>query len=317
MAISAFILIIIFRNEIRIVLQTRNWKELIWGMPRKETNTPVELIVSSVDELTRMKSGALIVFPGKDDPESIIQSGLSWYGLISKEMILSIFWKNNPVHDGAVIIRGNKIMKVGAILPLTLRETLPAQCNGTRHRAALGLAENTDALVIVVSEETGKVSVAKNSKLIQISDDLELARRLHTHLGITPEKSNSLKRERLRLCIAALLSFLFITGIWHSFTRNNDTLISKKFPVQVDWSGKLPENLILESVFLKPQKTTIKGPGQILESISTIYTENVSLDDIKQTGTVTVNLALNQESLIIDHGNNDKISVSYVVRNRY
>ena len=82
---------------------------------------------------------------------------------LSKEMITSIFWPDTPVHDGAAVVEGDRVTDVGAILPLSRRTDLPSQY-GTRHRAAAGLAENTDALIIVVSEERGNVLVARGSR---------------------------------------------------------------------------------------------------------------------------------------------------------
>ena len=167
-AVAALIIIVVFRNEIRSVLQAKNLKAILWGFSDKPFHTPIEIIAESINALSRRRIGALMVFPAKDDLEELIQKGIRWNGLVSKEMITSIFWPDNPVHDGAVIIQGDRITEVGVILPLSHSNDLPP-IYGTRHRAALGLAETTDALIVVVSEETGKVVVAEDSKIIDIN----------------------------------------------------------------------------------------------------------------------------------------------------
>ncbi len=405
-AVAALIIIIIFRNEISNVLQAKNLKAILWGFPKQSGQTPIEIIVDSINTLSEHHSGALIVFPAKEDLKDIMQSGIPWRGLVSKEMITSIFWPDNPVHDGAAIIQGNQITQVGVILPLSHRNDLPLHY-GTRHRAALGLSESTDALVIVVSEETGNILVAKNSNITKINDNTELVKALQNHMGITEEEPANLRREKLEISIAALISVLFITGMWFSFSKGLDTLITleipveytkhdpgieivdtsvntvrlqlsgsgaliksvrpdqvqvrldlgnavignnifsitrenislppgiflskvappvvevtldktitKQLPVQVDWVGKLPENLILAQLKIDPEKIEVIGGKRILENISTLYTEKVPLDNINKTGTTIVSLALNPASLKIASGSKDRVKLMYVVTPR-
>ena len=206
MAVAALIIIIVFRNEIRSVLQARNLKAILWGFVDKPFHTPIEIIADSINTLSRRHIGALMVFPAQDDLEEVIQKGVRWNGLVSKEMITSIFWPDNPVHDGAAIIQGDRITEVGVILPLSHSNDLPPRY-GTRHRAALGLAETTDALIVVVSEETGKVVVAKNSEIVDINDNDDLIRKLQVHEGIAAEEDQEVvKKGKLELSLAAFCS---------------------------------------------------------------------------------------------------------------
>ncbi len=243
-AVAALIIVIIFRNEIRNVLQTKNLKAILWGFPHKTVSTPIEIIAKSIAALSQRNSGALIVFPAREDFTDIIQTGVKWRGLVSKEMIMSIFWNDNPVHDGAAIIRGDRITEVGVILPLSLRNDLPSHY-GTRHRAALGLAEATDALIIVVSEERGNVLAAKNSEIIDIKDDAQLEKILRAHMGVTEEEEGALRKEKLEISIAALISILFITGVWFSFSQGLDTLITLEIPVE--YTQSVPEMEIIDT----------------------------------------------------------------------
>ena len=197
-AVAAIIIIVIFRNEIRSVLQTKNFKNLLWGASREIIETPVDVIADTAIELTRKGMGALIVIPGKEDISDTVHSGIPWNGLISKEMLMSIFWKDNPVHDGAAVIHGNQVAQVGTILPLSRRKDLPSYY-GTRHRAGAGLAETTDALVIIISEERNNILCAKGNLIRIVRTKSDLVEKVYEHLGVSRDQSRVLNRENLKL----------------------------------------------------------------------------------------------------------------------
>lgn len=228
---AALIIIIVFRNEIRNVLQAKNIRALLWDFPQKAVRTPIDNIVEGVYELARTRTGALIVIPGKEDLDEVIQGGVTWDSLISKEMLLSIFYNGNPVHDGAAILQSDRVKQVGAILPLSLRDDLP-QFYGTRHRAAAGLAEQTDALVIVVSEERGQVVLAKGQSFTPIYDNLSLKKNLEAHLGIGAKDRRGIRRERKEIVVAAAICFFCMTGVWFSIAKGMDTLTSVEVPLE-------------------------------------------------------------------------------------
>jgi len=229
-ALGAFIIIVIFRNEIRTVLQASHLKSILWDISSKTVISTIEIIVQSVYDMGLRKCGALIVFPGKDDVEEVIQSGIPWKGEISKEMILSVFWPDNPVHDGAAVIQGDQIIQVGAILPLSRRDDLPSYY-GTRHRAALGLAETTDALIIAVSEERGDVVIARGGTLKVVKQKRKLEQVLRQHKGVVSKKGRALIKEKLMIAAAALFSVIFITGVWFSVSKGGETLLTFESPV--------------------------------------------------------------------------------------
>ena len=262
-AAAALIVIVVFRNELRSVLQAKNLRALLWGYTHQIVQTPTEVVSETMFDLAKMHYGALIVFEQKDDLKEVVHSGIPWDGIISKEMILSIFWPDNPVHDGAVIIRGNRILQVGAILPVSGRKDLPSHY-GTRHRAAIGLAERTDALVIVVSEETGKVALVRNEKLRSMRGKNELARLLEESLSqVWKAKGLSKKKQRLELTVAALASFLFVAAVWFGFTRGLDTLVT--FDVPIEYMNRPPEMEILEAS-VNTVRFQLSGSGAILKS---------------------------------------------------
>lgn len=261
-AAAALIVIIVFRNEIASVLQTRNFKSFFWGIPRRQVRTPVDIIVESVYELARRKLGALIVLPLKKGLEAVVQGGLPWQGKLSREMLVSIFWHGTPVHDGATIIQGDRITEVAAILPLSKRNDLPSHF-GTRHRAAVGLAEQSDALVVVVSEERGQVTVFKDEAIIHIRDNLELTRVLQEHAGRAAEKGG-LKRQTMELTIAAMLCLASITGIWFSFARGQETLVTLDVPVE--FMNRDPQMEIF-SASASSVKLQLSGSATLVKSI--------------------------------------------------
>ena len=262
-AFAAIIIIIVFRNEIKNVLQAKNVGAILWGVSHKAFLAPEEIITSSVYALAQKKIGALLVLPAKDDLQEVAQEGIPWQGVISKEMILSIFWPDNPAHDGAAIISGKRIAEVGAILPLSRRSDLPSSY-GTRHRAALGLSEKTDALIIIVSEETGHVMAAKNGEITEVNDNLELQKILQKHSGVSTDDRGARRGENLKLGLAAAVLIIFVTGIWFSFSRGLETLVSLEVPIE--YQNRDPGMELLGSS-LNAVKVHLSGAGALIRSI--------------------------------------------------
>lgn len=262
-AVAALIIIVVFRNEIRSVLQAKNLRAILWGIPQRGGETPVDMVVESLYDLARTHTGALIVFPGKEDLKELTHSGVAWEGLVSKEMIKSIFWPDNPVHDGAAIIDGDRVAEVGTILPISYRQDLPSHY-GTRHRAAAGLAENTDALVIVVSEERGQITVAKGFKMRVIRSKEALAQMISEHVGVATRQWGYKRREQLELAAAAMVSIFFIAGVWVSFTQGMDTLID--FDVPVEYVNRDPSMEIVRASVNRVE-LHLGGSGALMRSM--------------------------------------------------
>lgn len=114
-------------------------------------------IIRACEKMARTKTGALIVIGRESDPALFIKSSHKIDGILSANLLESIFFKNNPLHDGAVLIRGNRIVSARGVLPVSESEEIDAEL-GMRHRAALGITESTDAMAIIVSEETGRIA---------------------------------------------------------------------------------------------------------------------------------------------------------------
>ncbi len=126
-----------------------------------------EDLTTTVQHLSKRKHGALIVVERSDSLDTIIQNGTAIGAMVTPKLLESIFYPGNPLHDGAVLIRGNKVDSAANVLPLT--KLITEKKLGTRHRAALGVSEQSDALALVVSEETGKISFALDGKFYPIN----------------------------------------------------------------------------------------------------------------------------------------------------
>lgn len=178
-AVGALALIVIFQEEIRAFfyrigsrfrgLQFRRLKAVSQTMEDRR----VEMIARACNSMSRSHTGALIVIAGKQDLKEFADTGEKIDALISTRMIKNIFFKNSPLHDGALIIKGDRLYSAACILPVSKNQDIP-QHYGLRHRAALGLTERCDALAIVVSEETGKISIAREGQIKEASGDLIL-----------------------------------------------------------------------------------------------------------------------------------------------
>lgn len=138
------------------------------ALPRSEMEQAIEEITAALEALRRQQLGALIVIEGEEDLTPYLHTGEMVQMPVRAHILTAIFQKNSPLHDGAVAIRGDKIIAVRCTLPLSEQIDLPTTY-GTRHRAALGITEQTDALALVVSEETGYLSVVQRGQLVRAS----------------------------------------------------------------------------------------------------------------------------------------------------
>jgi diadenylate cyclase len=186
--------VVIFQPEIRRVLARLGRQP--WRNGIATQRNLVEPIVQAVKILSDRKVGALIAIERDIGMRTIQDSGTRLNSSVSAELLATIFFPHTPLHDGGVIISGDRICSAGCLFPLSQREEL-SKALGTRHRAAIGITEETDAIVIVVSEETGSISIAYNGKLRRGLDEGRLRRVLSSMLS--RERTGLAKfREKLR-----------------------------------------------------------------------------------------------------------------------
>ena len=182
--VGLFALVVVFQPELRRALERiGRVGSMAWLFPSE--NAAAEQVAVIVARAASLLSGdghgALIVLERDTGLEEIAESGVMIHGDLSVDLLRTIFMPRTALHDGAVIIRGSAILAAGALLPLT-ETTVPSERFGTRHRAALGITEQTDAVVIVISEENGQVSLIERARIVRNLNELQLARAIRSHL---------------------------------------------------------------------------------------------------------------------------------------
>jgi diadenylate cyclase len=167
-------LLIIFQPEVR-----RGLTQLGLVMEKRHRKEVISEIEDAVINMAGSKIGALIVIEGKEQLQSLIDDAIQLDAQVNSQLLESIFFPNSPLHDGAVIIRGDRIVAARAILPLTRSKEISPNL-GTRHRAALGISEESDAVTIMISEESGGVCIAYDGELHRDLSEFGLNRMLET-----------------------------------------------------------------------------------------------------------------------------------------
>jgi diadenylate cyclase len=405
-AVAALIIIVVFRNEIRSVLQAKNLRAILWGTPYRLAGAPTEDIVDAVFALARQNIGALMVIQVKESLDDVAQGGVALDAALSSELLGSLFWTGAPLHDGAVIINGDRIERAGVILPLSQDNDMPQEY-GTRHRAAIGLSELTDALVIVVSEERGEVGVALGGQIYEAADRAELAQLLMAHGIGTAASGERETAENLRMAFSAVLSIVVVAMVWFTFSRGLESIVTvdvpieyikrspdveilktsvntvslslggsgpllrnlnpdqvkvrldleraspgvnamavtsdniilppgvvlkhvqpdvvevtldqpveKELPVQIDWGGTLPPDVVITDATVDPPTSRVKGGYQILQQLQTLYTEKIILDRLDPSGTLIAKLVPYPASVGIAPGAPDRVAVRYTISPR-
>src|SRR5437016_12179542 len=183
----AIAVLVIFQPELRRMLAELGNLPLFTSAT--ETRENIEVIIQTAERLSEVKIGGLIAIEQSIQLDEVVESGVAVDCEATPEMLETIFFPNNAIHDGGVIIRGDRIAKAACIFPLTRRQDLNPSL-GTRHRAAIGLSEETDAVVVVVSEETGAISHAYKGQLVR-GVTSEALRAFLTSVLVTPAQSRN------------------------------------------------------------------------------------------------------------------------------
>ncbi len=179
-------MIIIFQPELRRALEQLGSRNILTGLFVSEngrakeeyTDSTVNEIVRAAYMMGKVKTGALIVIEREVPLNDIEQTGIAVDGIVTSQLLINIFEHNTPLHDGAVLIRGNRVAAATCYLPLSDNLTISKDL-GTRHRAALGISEASDSMTVIVSEETGRVTLAREGVLTVMSDPEKLRAALH------------------------------------------------------------------------------------------------------------------------------------------
>ena len=259
-AIFLIMIVVIFQEELRQFFE----RIAVWSLARKRvpalgSNTS-DILVRTLSDLAKEHVGALIVIRGNDPLERHITGGIPLDGKLSGPLLKSIFDHHSPGHDGAVLVEQDCISRFAAHLPLSKNLTQLTHV-GTRHSAALGLAELTDALCIVVSEERGTISFARDGKLREVENLQQLGAVIDSFLRTkfpSAQPSNLSLQFFRENWIAKAISLSLAIGFWYIFVPGSKTVqVSYRIPVSVE---NLPADLRVEEIEPPAVNATFSGP---------------------------------------------------------
>lgn len=283
-AVAAILVVVVFQDEIRQGLRGASALKL-WQRGRsrwrQRENDPFDPLSEGVARLARKRIGAILVLPRLDKVDEHLTGGVPIDAQNSPDLLEGLFHTRSPVHDGAMVLAGGRITRGGAVLPLTTSTTLPDHF-GTRHRAAVGLSEQCDALVVVVSEERGEVSLAEAGAIRTLkaedhgAPDKEghLAGRIATSIRQsmrnTPTPSKPLDRVSMgrRFLYGVLAFILILVGVgwaWSTLVGDRSTMVDEERAVEL---RALPEDHTLKLLSPKSGRVQVRlmGPRGLLDT---------------------------------------------------
>ncbi len=275
-SIFIIILVIVFQDELK-----RSFELIITSPTRRIKNknivsfsATIFSITQSVSNMMRKKHGALIVIPGTELTERHTKGGNTLDGLITSAILESIFDPKSPGHDGAVVIDKNRIVKFGAHLPLS-QNIKEIKEKGTRHSAGLGISEKTDALIIIVSEERGEVSIAKNGKIKTLKNVQELEKYLNTHYQeMFPVEEEPLFKKVFRDNIPQKIAAVTIASVAWFFIVFQAEIVQRDFSIPISYVN-ISEEKIIEQTTPETVTVTLSARGQA--TLSSINTDSLRL----------------------------------------
>jgi len=294
------LLIILFQSEIRQMLERANPFQRYGHLKKIDGENWIDQITDATFAMARRRMGALIIVERSDKVDEMLSRGIDIAGDPTPEMLLTIFNNKTPLHDGATIIRKGKIVSATRYLPLTSKENLP-QDWGTRHRAALGLTEKCDAWVIVVSEERGDVSIARDGAIRHIGSPEALKNLLlkassaDSVTGLTSwDHLHSLLTKRLPLKLG---TFAVVAAVWVLLAGQQDFEATFTVPVKIT-------NLPATMHIVRPQKPQVELTVRGLRKDASILSHrNVEVElnlRLAEAGRKTFRISRNDITLPID-----------------
>ncbi|MGH7824249.1 MAG: diadenylate cyclase [Candidatus Binatia bacterium] len=262
-AVFLVLIVVIFQEEIRQMFE----RIAVWSLTHSRTpalgSTTVNVLVRAIVDFTKEHTGALIVIRGNDPLERHLTGGIALDGNLSEPLLKSLFDPSSPGHDGAVVVENNQISRFAVHLPLS-RNTGQLAPMGTRHRAALGLAELTDALCIAISEERGIVSVARDSRMKEVENFQEIQTTIQKFLNdkFPTEEPGTGRTAWLSFFrknwMAKAVAVSLAVGFWYVFVPGSKIVaVSYEIPVTIQ---NLPSDLQVEEVEPTAVSATFTGP---------------------------------------------------------
>lgn len=261
-AIFLVIIVVIFQEELRQLFERLAVWSLRRGTPAASPSGSTDALVKCLADFARDRIGALVVIPGNQPISRHIQGGIDLNGRVSEPLLKSLFDPHSPGHDGAVVIEGDRVTRFAAHLPLS-RAFEQLSGMGTRHSAALGLAELTDALCVVVSEERGQISVARDGRLRQLGDVLGVAGQVRAFLD-EKHRAQDGGRAAWRLLrdnwVEKVVSLALVVALWSLFVPGSRPA-TRTYAVPVAVTN-LPAELVLDTVDPREVEVSLSGPSR-------------------------------------------------------
>ncbi|TWU35211.1 DNA integrity scanning protein DisA [Novipirellula aureliae] len=249
-------LVIVFQNDIRYGFERLTTFRWFHYSSNPEVNSlHIDMISEAVTVMARDRIGALIVFPGREPLDRHLRGGVTVDAEVSLPLLLSIFHPKSPGHDGAVVIASGRIATLGLHLPLSQRVD-QIHGSGTRHAAALGLSECSDALVLVVSEERGTVTLCRNGEL-QVVDQASVAEQLHNHFLEQSSSADGRPQIQVANWLTKLVAVAVAILLWFQLAYHTDT-IQRTYIIPIEYRN-LPADL--EIVEPKPTHVQVTLSG--------------------------------------------------------
>jgi diadenylate cyclase len=257
LAVVVIVTVVVFQEDLRRLFE----RIAVVGLGRRTPAPPpgtVEVIARALAHLASHRRGALLIVPGREPLDRHLEGGIALDGRVSEPLLLSLFDPGSPGHDGAVVVRGERVERFAVHLPLSSsRDQLGAL--GTRHAAGLGLAERCDALCLVVSEERGTVSIAHDGQLRTLRGTEGLSDALRRHLeALTPVRS---PRSRWHAAVErwpeALAALAIAAGLWLVRVPGSDVIeVLRTAPIRIE---NLPPGFEIESIDPEAVEVTLSG----------------------------------------------------------
>ena len=271
--VLVILIIILFQSEIRQVLEKVNPLQMIGLRAYSKPTDWIPNFVKATLSLAKRSIGALMIIERVDLVDEWVTGGTQLEGEPTPELLLSIFQKESPLHDGAVLIKAGKVVKVACYLPLSSVEGLPKNW-GTRHRAALGLSERCDACVVVVSEERGEVSLAMDGKMFKGGDGEQVSQFIMKAVT-APRFASAPWWEKIRMLVlrrwpVKLGSFVFVSIIWLMLAGQQNFQAMLKVPLEVE---NLPPGMQITAPVNPQIKITVQG---LRKDVSALNIKNVT-----------------------------------------
>jgi uncharacterized protein (TIGR00159 family) len=264
--LAILVLLLIFQPELRRAFMQLDSTLKLWPRPAVVGTQTSRAIADAAFKLARCQLGALLVITRQDSISDLLEGGVAVGADTSSELLEAIFQKVSPLHDGAVIITGNRLLKAGVVLPLTKRHDVPS-LYGTRHRAAVGLAERCDALVVAVSEERSEVTLMNGARTCHMKDPEHLAATLEALLGPTRESLGTRLRRfffnNLDLKFAAFGLAGVILGM--SFLASGATIRTLSIPIEFN---NVPPGMEVTSQSADTLEVQIQGSPWTIDSVN-------------------------------------------------